>query len=147
VPIAVGEQFGYKWDINTLIEQQLIDYTRVTLPNVGGITEFMKIVALAETHYVGMIPHFTGPIAEVALVHCLTATSVTALMEMLGDGSRTYPHLPQAYDFREGKLWPNDRPGLGVELDMSRLTALGEYDTYRAGMLMNLRPDGSFTNW
>jgi L-alanine-DL-glutamate epimerase-like enolase superfamily enzyme len=147
VPIAVGEQFGYKWDINTLIEQQLIDYTRVTLPNVGGITEFMKIVALAETHYVGMIPHFTGPIAEAALVHCLTATSVTALMEMLGDGSRTYPHLPQAYDFREGKLWPNDRPGLGVELDMSRLTALGEYDTYRAGMLMNLRPDGSFTNW
>lgn len=147
MPIAVGEQFGYKWDINTLIEQQLIDYTRVTLPNVGGITEFMKIVALAETHYVGMIPHFTGPIAEAALVHCLTATSVTALMEMLGDGSRTYPHLPQAYDFREGKLWPNDRPGLGVELDMSRLTALGEYDTYRAGMLMNLRPDGSFTNW
>jgi L-alanine-DL-glutamate epimerase-like enolase superfamily enzyme len=147
VPIAVGEQFGYKWDINTLIEEELIDYTRVTLPNVGGITEFMKIVALAETHYVGMIPHFTGPIAEAALVHCLTATSVTALMEMLGDGSRTYPHLPQAYDFREGKLWPNDRPGLGVELNMGALSQIGEYDTYRAGMLMNQRPDGSFTNW
>jgi len=147
VPIAVGEQFGYKWDINALIEEELIDYTRVTLPNVGGITEFMKIVALAETHYVGMIPHFTGPIAEAALVHCLTATSGTALMEMLGDGSRTYPHLPQAYDFREGKMWPNDRPGLGVELDMRAVTQIGEYDTYRAGMLMNQRPDGSFTNW
>ena len=69
VPIAVGEQFGYKWDVNTLIEKQLIDYARVTLPNVGGISEFMKIVALAETHYVGMIPHFTGPIAEAALVN------------------------------------------------------------------------------
>ena len=43
------------------------------LPNVGGITEYMKICAIAETHYVGMIPHFTGPIAETALVHCLTA--------------------------------------------------------------------------
>src|SRR5690349_2658753 len=75
LPIAVGEQFGYKWDVNTLIERQLIDYARVTLPNVGGISEFMKIVALAETHYVGMIPHFTGPIAEAALVNCLTATS------------------------------------------------------------------------
>jgi galactonate dehydratase len=83
VPIAVGEQFGYKRDINQLIERELIDYTRVTLPNVGGITEFMKIVALAETHYIGTIPHFTGPISEAALVHCLTATSVTALMEML----------------------------------------------------------------
>ena len=41
-----------------------------------------------------------------ALVHCLTATSVVVLMEMLG-----------------------------------------EYDTYRAGMLLNCRPDGSFTNW
>jgi L-alanine-DL-glutamate epimerase-like enolase superfamily enzyme len=111
VPIAVGEQFGYKWDVNTLIERQLIDYARVTLPNVGGITEFMKILALAETHYVGMIPHFTGPISEAALVHCLTATSVVALMEMLGDGSRTWPHLPKVYDFRDGKLWRTIAPG------------------------------------
>jgi L-alanine-DL-glutamate epimerase-like enolase superfamily enzyme len=43
--------------------------------------------------------------------------------------------------------WPNDRPGLGVELDVSKLTLLGEYDTYRAGMLLNHRPDGSYTNW
>jgi galactonate dehydratase len=147
VPIAVGEQFGYKWDINTLIEKELIDYTRVTLPNVGGITEFMKILALAETHYIGMIPHFTGPIAEAALVHCLTASSDIALMEMLGDGSRRYPHLPQMYDFRDGKMWPNDRPGLGVEIDLDALSLIGEYDTYRAGMLMNQRPDGSFMNW
>ena len=147
VPIAVGEQFGYKWDINTLIERQLIDYTRCTLPNVGGISELMKIIALAETHYVGMIPHFTGPISEAALVHCLAATSVPVLMEMLGDGTRTWPHLPKAYDFKDGKLWPNDRPGLGVELDQSKLTLLGEYATYRAGMLLNRRPDGSFTNW
>jgi L-alanine-DL-glutamate epimerase-like enolase superfamily enzyme len=147
VPIAVGEQFGYKWDINTLIERQLIDYTRCTLPNVGGVSELMKIIALAETHYVGMIPHFTGPISEAALVHCLSATSVPVLMEMLGDGTRTWPHLPKAYDFKDGKLWPNDRPGLGVELDQSKLALLAEYATYRAGMLLNRRPDGSFTNW
>jgi L-alanine-DL-glutamate epimerase-like enolase superfamily enzyme len=147
VPIAVGEQFGYKWDINTLIERQLIDYARCTLPNVGGISELMKIIALAETHYVGLIPHFTGPISEAALVHCLTATSVVALMEMLGDGTRAWPYLPKAYDFEDGKLWPNDRPGLGVEVDATKLTLLAQYDTYRAGMLLNRRPDGSFTNW
>src|ERR1022692_3747624 len=98
-----------------------IDYARVTLPNVGGITEYMKILALAETHYVGMIPHFTGPIAEAALVHCLTASSSVALMEMLGRGDRTFPYLKQGYDFRGGKMWPNDRPGLGVELDLTKL--------------------------
>ena len=53
VPIAVGEQFGDRWDINELIEKDLIDYSRVSLPNVGGITEYQKIAALCETHYVG----------------------------------------------------------------------------------------------
>jgi galactonate dehydratase len=48
VPIAVGEQFGDRWDINELVEQHLIDYSRVTLPNCGGITEFIKIAALCE---------------------------------------------------------------------------------------------------
>jgi L-alanine-DL-glutamate epimerase-like enolase superfamily enzyme len=147
VPIAVGEQFGYKWDVNRLIEKELIDYVRCQLPNTGGITEYMKIMALAETHYIGLIPHFTGPIAEAALVHCLTATSNVALMEMLGDGSRTYPHLPDMYDFREGKFWPNDRPGLGVTVDVDQLTLIDEYDEYRAGMLLNRRPDGSYMQW
>jgi len=147
VPIAVGEQFGYKWDVNTLIEKELVDYVRCQLPNTGGITEYMKIIALAETHYIGLIPHFTGPIAEAALVHCLTATSSVALMEMLGDGSRTYPHLPDMYDFRDGKFWPNDRPGLGVTVDLDELTLIAEYDEYRMGMLMNRRPDGSYMQW
>ena len=56
-------------------------------------------------------------------------------------GKVRHTHLPKVYDFKEGKLWPNDRPGLGVELDVSKLTLLGQYDTYRAGMLMNHRPD------
>ena len=68
-------------------------------------------------------------------------------MEMLGNGSRTWPYLTRMCDFKEGKLWPNDRPGLGVEVDVTKLTKIGEYNTYRAGMLMNQRPDGSFMNW
>jgi len=66
VPIAVGEQFGDRWDAHKLIEQRLIDYARVTIPNVGGISEYRKIATLCETHYVGLIPHFTGPVAEAA---------------------------------------------------------------------------------
>ena len=44
-------------------------------------------------------------------------------------------------------MWPNDRPGLGVTLNMDALTLIDEYDEYLAGMLMNQRTDGSFTNW
>ena len=147
VPIAVGEQFGSKWDTNELIEQQLIDYTRVTLPNVGGITEYMKIAALCETHYVGLIPHFTGPVSEAALVHAGSVFSGPVLMEMLGNGPGPLPHLPEHYDFRNGKMWPNRRPGLGVTLDTRPLQLMAEVTERVRPIPMFQRPDGSITNW
>ena len=147
VPIAVGEQFGTRWDINQLIEQQLIDYARVTLANVGGITEYVKIAALCETHYVGLIPHFTGPVAEAALVHVCGVFSGPVLMEMLGEGKASYPHLPEGYDFRHGKMWPNRRPGLGVTLDTKPLQLAAEITERARPIPMFQRPDGSITNW
>ncbi|MGO8735053.1 MAG: mandelate racemase/muconate lactonizing enzyme family protein [Terriglobia bacterium] len=147
VPIAVGEQFGSRWDVSPLIEQQLIDYARVTLPNVGGITEYMKILALCETHYVGLIPHFTGPVAEAALVHACGVFSGPVLMEMTGEGKASYPHLPEWYDFRNGKMWPNRRPGLGVTLDTKPLQLAAEITERSRPIPMFQRPDGSITNW
>ena len=61
VPLAAGEEWGNRWDFNKLVENHDIDYLRATLPNVGGITEMMKIAAICETHFVGIVPHFTGP--------------------------------------------------------------------------------------
>jgi L-alanine-DL-glutamate epimerase-like enolase superfamily enzyme len=147
VPIAVGEQFGSKWDVNDLIEQQLIDYARVTIPNVGGVTEYMKIQALCETHYVGLIPHFTGPVSEAALVHACSVFSGPVLMEMTGEGDHHYAHLPECYDFRNGKLWPNRRPGLGVTLDTKPLQLAAEITEPKRPIPMFHRPDGSITNW
>ena len=147
VPLAVGEQFGPKWDTNMLIEQHLMDYARVTIPNSGGITEFKKIAALCETHQVGLVPHFTGPISEAALVHVCASSSGPALMEMTGDGSREIPYLSQGFDFKRGKMYPNDRPGLGVTVDTSRLKVLTEVTHHADPIKLFRRPDGSFTNW
>ena len=147
LPNAVGEQIGDRWDINELIEQHLIDYARVSIPNAGGLTEFLKIAALCETHYVGLVPHFTGPVAEAALVHACGAFSGPVLMEMTGAGPRDEPHLPQHFDFRQGKLWPNERPGLGVELDPKRLQLAAEITERSRPIPLLRRPDGSFTNW
>jgi L-alanine-DL-glutamate epimerase-like enolase superfamily enzyme len=147
LPIAVGEQFGDRWELNELVEQRLIDWSRVSIPNCGGITEFMKICALCETHYVGMAPHFTGPVGEAALVHCLLGYPGPVLMEMLGDGRRDAPYLPEHYDFRNGKLWPNERPGLGVTFDPSRVKMIAEITEGAKPLPVFRRPDGSFTNW
>ena len=147
IPLAVGEQFGDRWDVNELIEQRLIDYTRVTLPNVGGITEFMKIAALCETHYIGMVPHFTGPISLAALVHVLSSLPVPVLMEIGGSAPKQPPHLPVGCTFRDGKLWPAARPGLGVEFDPSGADLVSELTEKYSPISMYSRPDGSFTNW
>ena len=147
VPIAAGEAWGNKWDFNRLVENHDIDYVRATLPNVGGITEMIKIAAICETHFVGIIPHFTGPIATAALVNCLSTFSGPVLMEYNFQG-RTLPHLPVCLDFKDGKLYPNERPGLGVELEMKPLTLLTEVDKYDTNRAQTyFRPDGSITNW
>ena len=147
VPIAVGEQFGYRWDINELIENNWINYARVTIPNVGGITEYKKIADLCETHYIGLIPHFTGPVAETALTHVCGAFSGPVVMEMTGKGPGEIPYLPERYDFNKGKIALNDRPGLGVTLDTKPLTLAGEFATRNQPIPLFHRPDGSFTNW
>lgn len=147
VPIAVGEQFGAKWEWNELIEPHLIDYARATIPNVGGITEFQKIAAMCETHYVGLVPHFTGPISEAAMVHCCAVFSGPALMEMVMGGTRPWPYLKSSYDLRNGKLWPNERPGLGVEVDTAQLQQIGDFREHYQLTPMLKRPDGSLTNW
>ena len=147
VPIAAGEEWGNRWDFNPLVENHDNDYVRATLPNVGGITEMMKIAAICETHFVGIVPHFTGPIATAALVNSLGTFSGPLLMEYGFEG-KELPHVPVCLDFRNGKLYPNDRPGLGIELDLSKLTPILEvtkYDTNRAQTYF--RPDGSITNW
>lgn len=122
VPIAVGEQFGDRWDINELIENRLIDYCRITVPNSGGLTEFKKIAALCETHYVGLIPHFTGPLSTAALVHGLGSSSpIRCLIELPGGRIEQPEYFNQDYLlFRDGKLYLNPKPGLGVEFNPAK---------------------------
>lgn len=147
VPIAAGEEWGNRWDFNAIVENHDIDYCRATLPNVGGITEMVKIAAMCETHFTGIVPHFTGPIATAALVNTLITFSGPVVMEYNYQG-RTLPHLPVCLDFKEGKLYPNVRPGLGVELDMNQLTQIAEWTEpdFQRGQIY-YRTDGSITNW
>lgn len=148
VPIAVGEQFGTRWDINELIEQHLIDYNRVSIPNCGGVTEYAKLAAMSEAHYVGLTPHFTGPVSEAALVHVCTAFSGPVMMELAGlykpDG---VPYLPKTFDYKDGKIFPNERPGLGVEFDASKLKLAAEFTERKQPIKLFRRADGSLTNW
>jgi L-alanine-DL-glutamate epimerase-like enolase superfamily enzyme len=146
VPIAAGEEWGQRWDFNKLVENHDLDYVRCTLPNVGGITEMLKIAALCETHAIGIVPHFTGSISTAALVHALGPYSGPVLCEI--GANRTLPeHISQGLDFHRGKIWPNGRPGLGVTLNLERLTQVAEFTEPGRNRAVYFRPDGSQTNW
>jgi L-alanine-DL-glutamate epimerase-like enolase superfamily enzyme len=105
----------------------------------------IRVMGLCETHAVGIIPHFTGPVATAALVHCMSTYPGTVVFEY-NYGERPINYLPEFLTFKGGKLYPNDRPGLGVTLDTKPLTQIGEV-TQPGRRNLYLRPDGSLTHW
>lgn len=146
VPLAAGEEWGQRWDFNKLVENKNLNYVRCTLPNVGGITEMRKVAALCGTHAVGIVPHFTGPISTAALVHALGPFSGPVMVE-IGGNNRPASHVSEGLDFRHGKLWPTERPGLGISLNMERLTLVSSITEPGSRRPVYFRPDGSQTNW
>ncbi len=150
-PLAAGEEWGQRWDFHRLVENHDLDFVRATLPNVGGITEMLKIGALCETHDIGIVPHFTGPIATAALTQVLGPFVGPVTLEYnygaSAPGTGQVSHLTEFLTFRDGKLWPNARPGLGVALNMERLRLVTEITRPGPNRPTYYRPDGSQTNW
>jgi galactonate dehydratase len=145
VPLAPGEEWGTRAEFSPLVEQRDIDFARASLPNVGGITEMLKIMAVCDTHKVGIVPHFTGPVATAGHMHTMMAFPGQVLMEY-NQGERPVPYMPEFLDCKNGKVWPNDRPGLGVSVDEKQLTFI-EAMTEAAPGITHRRPDGSLTHW
>jgi galactonate dehydratase len=145
VPLAPGEEWGTRAEFSPLVEQRDIDFARASLPNVGGITEMLKIMAVCDTHKVGIVPHFTSPIATAGHMHTMMAFPGQVLMEY-NQGERPVPYMPEFLECRNGKVWPNDRPGLGVSVDERQLTFV-EAMTEGVPGITHRRPDGSLTHW
>jgi len=55
------------------------------------------------------------------------------------------PYLREGFDFKDGKIYPNDRPGLGVTFSTDKVTLIDEISKPR-DVSGYLRPDGSFTS-
>jgi galactonate dehydratase len=145
-PLGAGEEWGDRYDFIQLVENHDLDYLRTSLPNTGGITELIRIMAICESHDVGIVPHFTGPIATAAQAHALATFPATVVFEY-NYQSRNVPYLQQNWiDFREGKVYTNDRPGLGIEVDTSTLRHVATYDQGN-NRPMYYRPDGSPITW
>ncbi|MDP9469346.1 MAG: mandelate racemase/muconate lactonizing enzyme family protein [Chloroflexota bacterium] len=146
VPLAAGEQFTSKWQFRRLIEDEWIDYARIDLCLVGGITEAKKIAGWCETHYIKLAVHNPlGPISSAACLHLNLACSNFGVQEQPRRPGELLPDVvPVQPSWEDGYLLPPTTPGLGVEFD--REAARGHpFQLIEPPHLRRI--DGSFTNW
>jgi len=132
-PLAQGELFNNPCEWRFLITERLIDFIRVHLSQIGGITAGRKLQIFAEQFGVRTAWHGPGdmsPLAHAANIHIDLASRNFGVQEWSGTeppnfviqelkGPRAallevFPGLPE---FRNGHVYANDKSGLGVDID------------------------------
>lgn len=119
-PIAMGELFSNVNEYLPLIRDRLIDFIRVHVSTIGGLSPARKLAALCE--YFGVRTAWHGPtdVSPVGLavnMHLDLACYNFGIQEYCNVSDATREVFPGTPEVREGCMWPSDRPGCGVELD------------------------------
>ena len=145
VPFAIGEEFASKWQFLPYIERGITNYVRVDICNVGGFTESMKVAGWAEAHYIDLMPHNPlGPICTAASVHLGAAVPNFAWLEVNMERAENpnFEIFPEQVVFEGNGYRVPDKPGLGVDVDESKLN-----EPFRFWEASHPhRSDGSHTN-
>jgi mannonate dehydratase len=116
-PLAMGELFNNPREILPLVSGRLIDFIRVHLSQVGGITPALKLAHLCEAFGVRTAWHCPGdtsPVGAAAGVHLDVAVHNFGVQEWARRGETEREIFPGTPEVRDGMIYPNDRPGLGI---------------------------------
>lgn len=147
VPFAIGEEFASKWDFAPYIDEGILNFARIDVSNVGGLTEARKVAGWCESRYIDVMPHNPlGPITTAASVHFGIATSNFAQLEFQHRLQDSYPRdlFPKLMEL-DGTVFPLPTgPGLGVEFDEEAVEA-HPFAMWNAPHWF--RRDGQKTNW
>lgn len=114
IPIATGENEYTRYGFRDLIQQQAVAILNADAVILGGVTEFMKVAALAQAFDVDIAPH--GP--QEIHVHLVAAIANGLILEFYRDTvdpmwGRVYHHTLRLND--DGTVSPPDVPGIGIE--------------------------------
>lgn len=119
-PIANGELYNNPKEWDYLIRERLIDFIRVHISQIGGITPAKKLAVLSEAFGVRTAWHGPGdvsPIGHAANVHLDLSTPAFGIQEWCGFNDLAYELFPGMPELKNGYLWANEKPGLGVDFD------------------------------
>jgi mannonate dehydratase len=121
-PIAIGELYVNQHEYVPAIRDRLIDFIRVHISDIGGLTPARKLATLCEFFGVRTAwhgPSDTSPVGLSANLHLDLASPNFGIQEQMNPSfSEPMQEVFQGCpEIRDGALWCNDRPGLGVEID------------------------------
>lgn len=135
IPIATGERLFSKYDFKRLLKIGGVDIIQPDLSHAGGISEVLKIGAMAEAYDVALAPHC--PLGPIALASCLNVDAVSynsVIQEQsmgihynVGKSVLDYVNNKDDFKFVDGFAMLPKLPGLGV--DVNKELVLTENET------------------
>ncbi|MCL4834077.1 MAG: mandelate racemase/muconate lactonizing enzyme family protein [Caldilineaceae bacterium] len=122
LPMASGERFYNIYQFKDLIDRQIVSLIRPDLSLAGGYTQVKKIAGMAEAAFVGIFPHLMGsPLNVAAFTHLAGAIPNYVLMESHTDTDPYNEIVSHPVQRQGGYILVSDRPGIGLEIDESKL--------------------------
>ena len=119
-PIAMGELYNSPHEIIPMVKDRLLDFMRVHISQIGGLTPARKLAALCEAFNVRTAwhgPGDTSPVGHAANLMLDLNTINFGIQEYAIFQERTQEVFPGCPEVRDGYMWPNGKPGLGIDVD------------------------------
>ena len=119
-PLAMGELFNNPREWQPLIADKLIDFVRMHISQMGGITPARAVADFAHMYGVRTAwhgPGDTSPVGHAANLHLDLWAPNFGIQEWCRFPALVYDMFPGLPEVRDGYMYPNDKPGLGIDID------------------------------
>jgi L-alanine-DL-glutamate epimerase-like enolase superfamily enzyme len=118
IPIAMGETLGSRFEFDAYLRANAVDIVQPDIVRVGGITEMVKIVTMADVAQLPVAPH-----------HMMESTIQVACGAMHSGPIEYMPWVAGAFaepaQIKNGCMLPPQRPGLGLEIPEETIRRFG----------------------
>lgn len=119
-PIAMGELFNTQHEYLPLIKDRLIDFIRIHISQIGGLSPARKVAALSEYFGVRTAWHGPGdasPLAHAAQLAIELSSYNFGVHEGSGFPQNTQEVFKGCPEVKDGYMLAQEKPGLGIEVD------------------------------
>jgi mannonate dehydratase len=144
-PLAMGELFNNPREWQPLVSERLIDFVRMHISQMGGITPARAVATFANMYGVRTAWHGPGdvsPVGHAANLHIDLWAPNFGIQEWCRFSELVYAMFPGTPRVRDGYMYPNDQPGLGIDVDEKLAAEYPCTDTVERWTQARL-PDGS----